>query len=229
MVSADDFIREPSLEELDGLRKDDMLEIGRKLDLAVKGSMRKSELKKIIIEHMVDNDVFEAGVLVDLNSEIATMSPAQIEIEKIRIEQEARIEQDKMQMEIEKTRIEQETKLQMTKIEQEARIQMEIEKARIEQETRLQELSLRQQNNEAERQRFDIAKQVRLIPKFIETEVDDYFEHFEKTAITLDWPKQSWSMLLQTALSGKAQKIFEVLPAEDCAVYEIVKEAILKG
>ena len=223
MVVAEDFLREPSLGKLDSLRKDDMLEVGRKLELAVRGSMRKTELKKIIVEHMVDNDVFEAGVLVDLNDEMARMSPTQAETEK------DEIEQDRMKMEIEKARIEQETKLQITRIEQEAKIQMEVEKARIEQETRLEELNIRQRSDESERQKFDIAKQVRLIPKFIETEVDDYFSHFEKTAITLDWPKQSWSMLLQTALSGKAQKIFAALPAEDCAIYETVKQAILKG
>ena len=36
-------------------------------------------------------------------------------------------------------------------------------------------------------------------------------------------------MLLQSVLSGKAQKAYAALSAEDCADYDIVKAAILKN
>ena len=60
----------------------------------------------------------------------------------------------------------------------------------------------------------------------MEKEIDDYFSHFEKTVINLNWPEKYW---LQTALSGKAQKAFAAMTVSECANYEIVNMAILKG
>lgn len=76
---------------------------------------------------------------------------------------------------------------------------------------------------------FDVAKQVRLVPKFDKANIDEYFAHFEQTAQNLGWPKECWSMLLQTVLMGKAQKTYATLPPEGCADYEIVKAAVLKN
>ena len=36
-------------------------------------------------------------------------------------------------------------------------------------------------------------------------------------------------MLLQTVLTGKAQKAYTTLPTENCADYELVKTAVLKS
>ena len=46
----------------------------------------------------------------------------------------------------------------------------------------------------------------RLVPPFQEKEVDKYFAHFEKVADSLNWPKESWVLLLQSILVGKAQE-----------------------
>ena len=76
--------------------------------------------------------------------------------------------------------------------------------------------------------KFDISKQVNLIPKFQESEVNYYFQHFEKTAINLQWRKAAWPMLLQITLSGKALRAYATLSIEERANYNIVKRAILK-
>ena len=57
---------------------------------------------------------------------------------------------------------------------------------------------------------FDPARNIRLVPPFQEKEVDKYFAHFEKVADSLNWPKESWVLLLQSVLVGKAQEIFMV-------------------
>ena len=44
---------------------------------------------------------------------------------------------------------------------------------------------------------FDPARNIRLVPPFQEKEVDKYFAHFEKVADSLNWPKESWVLLLQ--------------------------------
>ena len=67
------------------------------------------------------------------------------------------------------------------------------------------------------------------MPPFQEKEVDKYFAHFEKVADSLNWPKESWVLLLQSVLVGKAQKIYGSLSVEQSSNYEHVKEAILKA
>ena len=76
---------------------------------------------------------------------------------------------------------------------------------------------------------FDPARNIRLVPPFQEKEVDKYFAHFEKVADSLNWPKESWVLLLQSVLVGKAQEIYGSLSVEKSSNYEHVKEAILKA
>ena len=76
---------------------------------------------------------------------------------------------------------------------------------------------------------FDVTKHIRLVPLFQEKEVDKYFLHFEKVAENLNWPKEHWTLLLQSVLIGKAREIYIQLGVEQSRHYEIVKELILKG
>ena len=76
---------------------------------------------------------------------------------------------------------------------------------------------------------FDPARNIRLVPPFQEKGVDKYFAHFEKVADSLIWPKESWALLLQSVLVGKAQEIYGSLSVEQSSNYEHVKEAILKA
>ena len=73
---------------------------------------------------------------------------------------------------------------------------------------------------------FDPARNIRFLQ---EKEVDKYFAHFEKVADSLNWPKESWVLLLQSVLVGKAQEIYGSLSVEQSSNYEHVKEAILKA
>ena len=50
---------------------------------------------------------------------------------------------------------------------------------------------------------FDPARKIGLVPPFQEKEVDKYFAHFEKVADSLNWPKESWVLLLQSVLLVK--------------------------
>ena len=76
---------------------------------------------------------------------------------------------------------------------------------------------------------FDPARNIRLMPPFQEKEVDKYFVHFEKGADSVNWPKESWVLLLQSVLVGKVQEIYGSLSVEQSSNYEHVKEAILKA
>ena len=69
---------------------------------------------------------------------------------------------------------------------------------------------------------FDPARNIRLVPPFQEKEVDKYFAHFEKLADSLNWPKESWVLLLQSVLVGKAQEIYGSISVEQSSNYEHV-------
>lgn len=102
-------------------------------------------------------------------------------------------------------------------------------KAEREHEYRMRELDLRASSVGVTGAGFSVAQQVRLVPKFNEKDVEKYFLAFEKTAISLKWPKDQWTMLLQTALSGKALDTYSALPIDEITHYDSVKGGILKA
>ena len=201
MDKIENFLKEPSMEKLEKLRKSEIIKIGEKLELNVENSMRKHELVIKIARHMVDENVFEEAVLEELPTEMIRMTPEQSELEKIKIQAQMELQRNKM----------------------------ELEKIKIRQETRLREVDLAIRGRKESHDSFEVTKQARLVPKFEEANVDGYFAHFERTALNLGWPKECWSMLLQTVLTGKAQRAYATLPTENCADYDLVKAAVLKS
>ena len=201
MDKIENFLKEPSMEKLEKLRKSEIIKIGEKLELNVQNSMRKHELVREIASHMVDENVFEEAVLEELPTEMMRMTPEEIELEKIKIQAQMELQRNKM----------------------------ELEKIKIQQETRLREVDLAIRGRKESHDSFEVTKQARLVPKFEEANVDEYFAHFERTALNLGWPKECWSMLLQTVLTGKAQRAYATLPTENCADYDLVKAAVLKS
>ncbi|XP_041947558.1 uncharacterized protein LOC121708759 isoform X4 [Alosa sapidissima] len=78
-------------------------------------------------------------------------------------------------------------------------------------------------------QPFDVSRNTRMIPPFNEREVEKYFTHFERVAITLKWPAEVWTLLLQTVLTGKAQSVYSALTVQQSSSYDTVKAAILNA
>ena len=72
------------------------------------------------------------------------------------------------------------------------------------------EIQFKRDSDETRRNDFDLTKHVRLVPQFSESEVEKYFQYFEKIAKNNHWPENVWSTLLQTALKGKAQKLLQL-------------------
>ena len=85
MDKIENFLKEPSMEKLERLRKSEIIKIGEKLELNVENSMRKHELVRKIVEHMVDENVLEEAVLEELPTEMIRMTPEEIELEKTKI------------------------------------------------------------------------------------------------------------------------------------------------
>ena len=115
--------------------------------------------------------------------------------------------------------------------EREEREREEREKER-EFQLRMREIEMQERANQPKQKieyNFDVTKHIRLVPPFQEKEVDKYFLHFEKVAENLNWPKEHWTLLLQSVLIGRAREIYIQLGVEQSQHYETVKELILKG
>ncbi|XP_037776712.1 uncharacterized protein LOC119573573 [Penaeus monodon] len=76
---------------------------------------------------------------------------------------------------------------------------------------------------------FDISKHSKLIPLFDEQDPEEFFLQFEKIAESLDWPEESWAVMIQTAFTGQAKRVFTNLPKEICKDYDAVKDIILQA
>ena len=44
-----------------------------------------------------------------------------------------------------------------------------------------------------------------------------------------EWPKNKWSLLLQSVIKGKAQLVYTALSVEDAMDYEELKKAIMQA
>lgn len=80
-----------------------------------------------------------------------------------------------------------------------------------------------------ERKEFDVSRNSRLIPKFEEDDPESFFMQFEKLANTLQWPREYWTILIQTVLVGKARKVYGALTGEECKDYDKVKDTVLQA
>ena len=142
----------------------------------------------------------------------------QIELEKLRLEQKRQMQKQRMEME-ERAK------------EKERQIQIERETLKFDTELRMKELEM--QNMTVKRQpldygaHFDVTKHIRLVPPFQEKDVDKYFLHFEKVAKNLKWPKEHWTLLLQSVIIGEAREIYIQLAVEQSSSYDTVKGLIL--
>ena len=127
-------------------------------------------------------------------------------------------------MEMEERQKYRELELELKKMELEERKMQRQERQR-EREIELRKMELEHRIGLAASQpTFDVSKHIRFVPPFQEKEVD-IFLHFEKIAKNLKWPKEHWTLLLQSVLTGKARDIYTQLSVGQSSSYETVKIA----
>ena len=281
-----DFIAAPSQELLDKAKKSDLLDIADHYGLSnIKTSMLKHEIKNILIQFFVDEEIFDSSassqiLVTQTDLQLRELEiKRQIEMEKLKFEYEERIrfetlERDeriraekaereerirletleleermhKQKLEMEEREKEKQrelerekNELEKEKLEREERLEIEKEKFKfeIEEKERERQFQLRMKEIElndkskslplATSTVFDVTKHIRLVPPFQEKEVDKYFLHFEKVAENLKWPREHWTLLLQSVVIGKAREIYTQLSLEQSSDYDTVKEFILKA
>ena len=177
--------------------------------------MREHELKRLIGEQLVDEDVLPDSCL-EVYKPLPMEPSGQLEIRRLEIERELRLKQLEAQQRKED--------LEAQKQKEELEAQKYEKDLKHEREMRALELNAhRIANEESIATKFDLSKNTQ---PFNESEVDKYFQHFERVAQNLKWPTDH---LLQSVLKGKAQETYTALPISEYVDYNIVKNAILKA
>ena len=245
----DKFTAEPSVELLNLGEKTDLLNLAKHYKLSeIKSSMRKHEIKNILVQYVVDEEIFNENALsliVDVQSVSSSkelelkFQIRQLEIQEREKEREREREREREQREEREKERERESEREQRE-EREKEREREREKEEREErekerefQLRMREIEMQERANQTKQKKneynFDVTKHVRLVLPFQEKEVDKYFLHFEKVAENLNWPKEQWTLLLQSVLIGKAREIYTQLGVEQSHHYETVKELILKG
>ena len=245
-----------SLEPLKKLKKENLIKVAAHYGITPAVGATKSHILNLIKDHCVEHDIIdeveekpiaETAEIVRLkldfereerrlareaekalqDAQFAEAQKDREEAQKAReaAEAEAQRARDLRLAELKEARELRELEL---KAEQEKAL-LEAEKEAAAREHELKMASLGKQSPSDKASAFDPARNIRLVPPFQEKEVDKYFAHFEKVADSLNWPKESWVLLLQSVLVGKAQEIYGSLSVEQSSNYEHVKEAILKA
>ena len=250
----DKLTAEPSVELLNLGKKTDLLNLAKHYKLSeIKSSMRKHEIKNILVQYFVDEEIYNENALsliVDVQSVssskelelkflIRQMEIQDREKEREREREREREEREEREKEREREREREERKDREKEREREReREKREKEREREERQKerefqlRMREIEMQERTNQPKQKieyNFDVTKHIRLVSPFQEKEVDKYFLHFEKVAENLNWPKEHWTLLLQSVLIGKAREIYTQLGVEQSHHYETVKELILKG
>ena len=122
-------------------------------------------------------------------------------------------------MELEKFKIE----MQFKREEAEREFQLEMKKLELQNANLPAQHSTPQQSHT--QFTFDVAKNVRLLPKFDEGDVESFFVTFEGCAEKLKWPEECWTVMLRTVFTGEAQKVCSQLPVAE--PYERLKQTVL--
>lgn len=125
------------------------------------------------------------------------------------------------------------SEVELAKMEMERRLEIEkevqMEKLRLEhtREMKRMELQGNAHSGGTSSPNFDVAKNIRLVPKFNSKDVDAWFVSFEKVANSTKWPERYWPLLLQSVLQDKAREVYSALSVSQSSNYQAVKTAIL--
>ena len=229
----EDFVSEPTIEKLLKLKREHLISLMSHYGLVVDKSKRKAQIRDALIRHTVENDVLSDDALEYISKDEKSEA---LRIREMELEHEKEMRLRELEYEREKLEFEKEQERKRLEYEKE----QEREKREYEKELKLRELEIMAAEKEKDRvmkvkleqsklEHFDASKYVKFVPPFIEKDVDKYFLLFEKVAKDLNWPLDKYTLLLQSALKGKASETKTALSPEQTSDYQFVKESILKA
>ncbi|KAJ8047783.1 hypothetical protein HOLleu_06875 [Holothuria leucospilota] len=137
----DKFVASPSVEELDSLKKSEIVKVAKHYGIEFQPLMRKDEIKRYVLEYLVDESILPITVL---ETAITVPTDNTFELKRLEIEMNKEIRLKEMERERER----EEREMQKEKEEREMQMQMQREKEAREHEFRLKQLELGEDNVE---------------------------------------------------------------------------------
>lgn len=197
-----EFIKEPSLSVLSTSRvtKDKWVKLAQHYSVPLKSNLRKAEIRKTVITHLVQNNILPEAAY-SLCPEVKSDEILKLEFLKIE-EARAQREHEKAQWELRQMEMEHERQMH------EKKSNLSISDTLVTERT------------------LNLGKAIDFVPKFDESDPEEFFSLFERAARQLRWPDDQWTFLAQTALVGRGKETYSVLP-EDNLTYDIFKRAVL--
>ena len=196
--------------------------------------MKKAELKRLILDYLVKEDMIPDDELDSASSEV--------EIRRLELEHNAR-EQEKQrecqlklkELELREKEIAAKKELDLKERELAMKKELELKEKEIDMQLKLKKLELKSRDtpvtkeassSSVAKESFDFIRHVKLVAPFQEHEIDKFFLHFEKVAANLRWPSEIQAMLLQSVLIGKAREVYSALSVEQSSDYSLMKRAV---
>ena len=230
------FLFNLSEEKVDRLKKQEVIDIGAFIGLALPKTSTLAQLKAALTDELVKQRYLK-GASEDANPD----SPAQPEVEKVEEEEQGikvRPDPSPLPLRIEKTgnpEFDLEVaRLQIAAREKEMAHQLSMKKLEMEMECERElqlkrlEMGIVSKRDYSHNSEFNVAKNLVLVPQFTEVDVEAYFSAFERIAKSHEWPLHVWALVLQSKLTGKAQKALGSMSVDDSKSYDKVKAAVLR-
>jgi len=168
--------------------------------------LKKDELRRKILQHLHDEELLSEDEGDELETDRTTL-----ELKKLEFQENERARENALRMK-----------------------ELELKERELAMKVKLKEMELAAtptvtKTAPSTSSGFDISKHICFVPPFQEHEVDKYFLHFEKVATSLEWPKDVWTLLLQSVLVGKAREVYSALSLDQSSEYEVVKTSVLNA
>ena len=221
------FCASPTVEALSAvrLRKSDWIEIAQKFKIKVFASWKKARIVNTVVNCMVASELLGEDALSLCLDE---GDGAQLKLKELEDRKEQRMwEMRKLELEMEK--FERERQLETERFQRaEREREWERERALVRQKEMEFQSRMTDKKSSSNDVAFDPAKHCRLVPEFDEAQPDEFFSHFEKVAVNMNWPKAYWPTLVQNALKGKGKTTYLTLTTDQSLDYDTVKESVIK-
>ena len=180
------FLKFPEWETFDKLKKSDLMKISAHNAAGAKTSMQKQEVENLVIQTLVDEEVFDESMLdkiIDVPGGKDMGEILKIKELELKYKLQEKLEVEKMKIQSEELMKQEELKIKK-ELEQ---AKLEFEQTKLTKELEIKKLQINKSNTPS----FDPTKYMKFVPQFREEEVDQYFLHFEKVATNLKWPKDN--------------------------------------
>ncbi|XP_033942524.1 uncharacterized protein cep104 isoform X1 [Pseudochaenichthys georgianus] len=236
MASIEDFVESPNEDVLGTYKKDQLLRVADHYGLELPKKLNKEELLVEIKAQLVEKSILSVflGPTSKQSIESGNVSGVAPVLSGLGVGLSFKEQKELLMLHLERDveieKLRQNARLQEAEIAQvQVRQKLDLERYRLELMSEGKLPAETRRAAETANQAFDIAVNLRIVPRFNEKDPDIFFVLFERLAEARDWSDVERTLLLQCVFTGKAQEAFAAMTAEDSSNYQLVKAAVLQA